>query len=166
MDYLLEKINKSEFMNNDISRHHLFSSRIAVDFSSWRKNHLSDKTFVLLLAGVVGLLTGVGAFVMKRLVAELSAGLTSHLRADSGNPTLLLLPIVGIVLTGIFLSPYRRDESCKRHVATDEAVAASCLQTETSAYHLARYCERDNPRFRRLGRHGRPDCLRRSGSRQ
>lgn len=95
-------MNKSEFMNNDISRHHLFSSRIAVDFSSWRKNHLSDKTFVLLLAGVVGLLTGVGAFVMKRLVAGLSAGLTSHLRVDSGNPTLLLLPIVGIVLTGIF----------------------------------------------------------------
>lgn len=69
---------------------------------AWRERNLSEKAFVFLLASVVGLLAGTGAFVLKRLVAGVSHFLTSHLHSDSANWGLLVIPLTGIVLTGIF----------------------------------------------------------------
>ncbi len=69
---------------------------------AWRRRNLSEKAFVFLLASLVGLLAGTGAFVLKRLVAGVSHFLTSHFHPDSANWWLLVIPLAGIVLTGIF----------------------------------------------------------------
>lgn len=71
-------------------------------FLLWRRRNLSEKAFVFLLASLVGLLAGTGAFVLKRLVGGVSHLLTSHFHSDSANWALLVIPVVGIVLTGIF----------------------------------------------------------------
>lgn len=71
-------------------------------FLVWRKGHLSDKAFVFILATAVGLLSGVGAFVLKRLIAGVSHLLTSHFHTVAANWALLVIPLAGIVLTGIF----------------------------------------------------------------
>lgn len=71
-------------------------------FLRWRERRISDKAFIFILATVVGILGGVGAFVLKRLVATVSRFLTGHFHADSANWALLLIPLAGIVLTGIF----------------------------------------------------------------
>lgn len=68
----------------------------------WRCSRLSQQAFVFILAAVVGLLAGTGAFVLKRLVALISRLLTSHFHSSSANWTLLFIPVIGIVLTGIF----------------------------------------------------------------
>ncbi|MCM1075882.1 MAG: chloride channel protein [Bacteroides sp.] len=78
------------------------SRHIINKFVEWRAAHLSEKAFVFILGGVVGVLSGVGAFILKRLVAFISRHLTSGLHVGSGNWILLLLPLLGIVLTGIF----------------------------------------------------------------
>ncbi|MCM1356265.1 MAG: chloride channel protein [Staphylococcus sp.] len=67
----------------------------------WRKENLSDAPFVFILSSIVGILSGLGAFVLKRLIAWVSIFLTSHFHAFSGNWELLLIPVAGIVLTGI-----------------------------------------------------------------
>ncbi|WP_304644627.1 chloride channel protein [uncultured Duncaniella sp.] len=75
---------------------------LLIKILDWREKHLSEKTFVFLLATAVGLLSGCGAFVLKRLISWVSHILTSHFRIGSGNYVLLLIPAAGIVLTGIF----------------------------------------------------------------
>lgn len=83
--------------HNGSRRHGRFAG-----FLLWRRRNLSEKAFVFLLASLVGLLAGTGAFVLKRLVGGVSHLLTSHFHSDSANWALLVIPVVGIVLTGIF----------------------------------------------------------------
>ena len=70
-------------------------------FLTWRETHISDKAFGFIVASVIGLLSGAGAFVLKRMVAFISHLLTSHFHIGSSNWPLLLLPLAGILITGI-----------------------------------------------------------------
>lgn len=67
-----------------------------------RRRYISDKPFMFVLAAVVGVLAGTGAFILKHLIGYLSGWLTSGLRPEGANWLLLLLPVCGIMLTGIF----------------------------------------------------------------
>ncbi|MCM1518037.1 MAG: chloride channel protein [Pseudoflavonifractor sp.] len=69
----------------------------------WRKRHISDNLFVFVLAVIVGALAGAGAFALKTAIATLSRWLTSGFNINGGNLLLLALPIIGILLTGIYL---------------------------------------------------------------
>lgn len=71
-------------------------------FSEWRARHLSEKAFVFILATIVGIVAGFGAFLLKRLIAAVSGFLTSFFHPASSNWLLLLIPVAGIILTGIF----------------------------------------------------------------
>lgn len=77
-------------------RHHwLFSAR----FLRWlRSEHVS----ISILAFITGVLAGTGAFLLKKMIAFVSTGLTSVLHSGGYNLLLLVIPLVGIVLTGIF----------------------------------------------------------------
>lgn len=76
--------------------------RILMRFLCWRRENISDTAFLFIVATLTGLLAGTGAFVLKHLVAAVSHFMTAGLRPMSGNPELLLIPVAGIVLTGIF----------------------------------------------------------------
>ena len=71
-------------------------------FLCWRRENISDTAFLFIVATLTGFLAGTGAFVLKHLVAAVSHFMTAGLRPMSGNPELLLIPVAGIVLTGIF----------------------------------------------------------------
>lgn len=75
--------------------------RLGRDTRSWSRRHIPQKAFVFILGTAVGLLAGTGAFLLKKMVACVSRLLTSHLDAWSGNWILSLIPIAGILLTGI-----------------------------------------------------------------
>ncbi len=68
----------------------------------WRRRHISDKAFIFILATLVGLLSGAGAFVLKFLIGHVSRFLTGHFHAGGANWALLVIPLAGIILTGIF----------------------------------------------------------------
>lgn len=50
---------------------------------------------------IIGILTGTGAFLLKRFVAWVSHLATAGLNASGYNIALLLIPVAGIVLTGL-----------------------------------------------------------------
>ena len=58
--------------------------------------------FYFIIAVFLGILCGTAAFVLKWMIAELSYLLTSHFDAKNANWMLLVLPLMGIVLAGIF----------------------------------------------------------------
>lgn len=76
-----------------------FISRI----DAWRATHVSERMFVLMLAFLVGLLSAVAAFLLHWLINQIVAILTGGFDATSFNLLYLVYPVVGILLTMLFV---------------------------------------------------------------
>ena len=75
----------------------------------WRVANVSDKTFLLILAFLVGVLSAVAAFVLHGLINTIVALLTGSFHADTYNWLYLVYPVVGIWLTSLFVRYVVRD---------------------------------------------------------
>lgn len=75
----------------------------------WRERHIKEKTFVSILALAVGILGGLAALVLKWLIHAISGFLTSHMSITGGNYLYLLYPLVGILITSLFVKYVVRD---------------------------------------------------------
>ena len=69
----------------------------------WREKHIPEKTFVILLALIVGILCGFAALLLKWLIFQISSLLTQHISINEGNYLYLILPAIGIVLTVLYV---------------------------------------------------------------
>ena len=69
----------------------------------WRERHIKEKTFVIILALVVGILGGFAALVLKWLIHAISGFLTAHMSISSGNYMYLLYLLAGILLTCVYV---------------------------------------------------------------
>ncbi len=87
-----------------MNRHIIFSN-----FLSWRARKLNDTAFVLILSIIIGLLAGIAAAILKVTVITIGDKVFSFY---SDTDTIILLfgfPIVGILLTVIFLKYIIKD---------------------------------------------------------
>ena len=75
----------------------------------WRERHIKEKTFVIILALAVGILGGIAALVLKWLIHAISGFLTAHMSISQGNYLYLLLPLVGILITSLYVKYVVRD---------------------------------------------------------
>ena len=71
--------------------------------NTWRKENISEKMFVLILAFFVGLFSAVAAFILHWIINQIVHLLTSQFNADSSNWLYLVYPVVGIYLTSLFV---------------------------------------------------------------
>jgi len=71
--------------------------------NAWRKEHISERMFVLILAFFVGLFAAVAAFSLHWIINQIVYVLTSQFNADSSNWLYLVYPVVGIYLTSLFV---------------------------------------------------------------
>lgn len=71
-------------------------------FNNWRRSVMSDYVFLLWLAVVVGLFAGFGAHIFNRLIVIVSEIFTSLIKDGKVNWWLVLVPVGGIVLSGIY----------------------------------------------------------------
>ncbi len=78
-------------------------------FLIWRERHIKEKTFVMILAFVVGLLCGFAALQLKWLIHFIAGQLTGHANINEGNYIYLIYPVAGIVLAGLFVRYIVRD---------------------------------------------------------
>ncbi|MDE6358596.1 MAG: chloride channel protein, partial [Duncaniella sp.] len=75
----------------------------------WREKHIKEKTFVSILALMVGLFAGFAALVLKWLIHCISSVLTASLAINGVNYLYLLLPLAGIFITSVFVRYVVRD---------------------------------------------------------
>lgn len=78
-------------------------------FMLWRERHVSEKTFVMVLALLVGVLCGFAALFLKFLIHLISSTLTSGASMTGGNYIYLIYPVVGILLAGWYVRYVVRD---------------------------------------------------------
>ncbi len=84
--------------------------------ASWRFAHrvmrwlrFSERTLVVLLAVVVGTLSGLAAVLLKFLIASIAHLVMSTISVTQGNVLYLVFPIVGIALAGLYVRYVVRD---------------------------------------------------------
>ena len=76
----------------------------------WRIKHISDKNFVIILGGVVGIVAGIAAVALKSVVHFIQGFLTGGFAVNYANILHFIYPLVGIVLT-VLLAKYLFKES-------------------------------------------------------
>lgn len=75
----------------------------------WREHHIKEKSFVILLSLVVGVLAGLAAMVLKWLIHIISGTLTSDLSISEGNYLYIIYPVIGILLACWYVRYVVRD---------------------------------------------------------
>jgi len=71
----------------------------------WRIKHISDNSFLIIIASIVGLVAGLAAVILKSAVHELSHWLDHYLHAYGINYLYLGYPLLGLLIT-IILAKY------------------------------------------------------------
>lgn len=69
----------------------------------WREQHIKERNFVIMLALIVGVLCGVAAQILKWLIHLITGLVTSGMNIYTANYLYLVYPMVGILLTTLFV---------------------------------------------------------------
>jgi CIC family chloride channel protein len=72
-------------------------------FIEWREEHISEKTFILILAFTVGFFAAVAAFILHELINQIVTLLTGSFEHNEANWLYLVYPVIGIFLTSLFV---------------------------------------------------------------
>lgn len=70
--------------------------------AAWRTAHIPDRLFMVLLSLLTGVLSGAGAWLLKWLVSHITALLTVDMHTRGVNWWFVGLPVIGILLTGMY----------------------------------------------------------------
>lgn len=76
----------------------------------WREQHIKEKTFVVMLALVVGAVSGLAAVLLKFLIGFIAGLLTKHVHIAGGNYEYLVFPVAGILIAGLYVRYVIRDD--------------------------------------------------------
>ena len=78
--------------------------------AEWLHNHLSDRKLLYLLSFFVGVFTALAAYILKWLIEEISNFLFDDLDVDNTHWLLLVFPVIGILITSLFIKYVVRDD--------------------------------------------------------
>ena len=84
--------------------------RTLEDIIRWQREHLRGNRFMLLLAFVIGVLTALAGLLLKAFIHQVEHLLTNQFSITGANWLYLLYPVVGILLTGLFVRYVVRDD--------------------------------------------------------
>ena len=99
------KVNKTSEQPTDAGKSHWLDS-----LRRWREIHIKEKTFVVMLALVVGAVSGLAAVLLKFLIGFIAGILTKHVHIAGGNYEYLVFPVVGILLAGLYVRYVIKDD--------------------------------------------------------
>lgn len=69
----------------------------------WRQRHINERTLLIILALIVGVVCGFAAQLLKFLIHTISHTLTAHINATTGNIIFLIYPLIGILIVTLFV---------------------------------------------------------------
>ncbi|MDR2679906.1 MAG: chloride channel protein [Tannerella sp.] len=78
-------------------------------FLLWRQKHINERTFVLCVSFLVGIGSALAAIILKSTIHFIQRLFTSGLQ-EGANYWLLIYPVIGILLTGLFVKYIVRDD--------------------------------------------------------
>lgn len=82
---------------------HNRATELWLRFVIWREHHIKEKTLLIILSLIVGILCGIASQLLKFLIHWIAGLLTSRFSATTENYLYLVYPVVGILLTVLFV---------------------------------------------------------------
>lgn len=76
----------------------------------WREDKIPGRQFLLILSFIVGVLTAIAACLLKWSIHGIQYLLTTNFDYYSGNLLYLIYPVVGILLSGLFVKYILKDD--------------------------------------------------------
>ncbi|MDL2241358.1 chloride channel protein [Bacteroidales bacterium OttesenSCG-928-L03] len=77
---------------------------------TWREKYIKEKHFILLLSFVIGLLTAFAAILLKEIIHLIQHILTSPIETYGANWLYLIYPVIGILVSGLFVRYIVKDD--------------------------------------------------------
>jgi len=90
---------------------------LLLKFLIWREQHISQRTYFLILSALVGLGGGLAALTLKTVVFYMHGKLLENKSFDEYNLLVFIYPVIGIALTFIFTRYILRDK-IKHNIAS------------------------------------------------
>lgn len=84
-------------------------SKTMLKFSLWREKHIREKSFVVILALIVGIVGGFAALALKGLIILISHTLTSNFGVNGGQLLYIVYPAAGVFITLLYVRYVVRD---------------------------------------------------------
>jgi CIC family chloride channel protein len=78
-------------------------------FLLWREKHINERMFILIISFIVGISTALAALLLKQMIHALQHAFTAHFQSGA-NYLLLIYPLLGILLSGLFVKYIVRDD--------------------------------------------------------
>ncbi len=69
----------------------------------WREKHVPEKTFVVMLALIIGTASGLAAVLLKTLIGLIAGFLTNRFDIERDNLLYLVFPAIGILLASLYV---------------------------------------------------------------
>lgn len=69
----------------------------------WRERNIKEKNFVLIIALIIGIVTGFVSLLLKFMIEEIAMLATSHLNVTTGNFQYIICPMLGILLAALYV---------------------------------------------------------------
>jgi len=76
----------------------------------WREKHIRERYFILILSFIIGICTSLAALLLKETIHWIQYFLTSHAHVTKANYFYLVYPVIGILLTGLFVKYIVKDD--------------------------------------------------------
>ncbi|MCP9611021.1 chloride channel protein [Coprobacter tertius] len=76
----------------------------------WREKNIKEKNFILILSFLVGMFAAFAALILKYLIHFIQNLLTEHFTIDGANYLYLVYPIIGILLSGMYVRYVVKDD--------------------------------------------------------
>ncbi|GHT71717.1 chloride channel protein [Bacteroidia bacterium] len=77
---------------------------------SWREKHIKEKHFILIISFLVGIATAMTAILLKSMIHFIQSVLTERMDVTNANYLYLVYPIIGILLSGLFVKYLVKDD--------------------------------------------------------
>ncbi|MDR0834774.1 MAG: chloride channel protein [Candidatus Symbiothrix sp.] len=79
-------------------------------FLAWREKHIKERNFILILSLVIGILTAAAAIILHGFIDIIKKFLTENIDITNANWVYLVYPIIGILLSGLFIKYIVKDD--------------------------------------------------------
>lgn len=85
-------------------------SEIHDKLHQWRRTNIKERHFLLFACFIVGILTALAAYLLKLAVHSIKLFLTNNFSQTDANYLYLVYPIVGILVAGLFVKYWVKDD--------------------------------------------------------
>lgn len=83
--------------------HHNIFTEKWMEIVDWSSRHIKQRSLVIILALATGVVAGLAAQLLKFLIHTISGGLRAHAIIAGANYPFLIYPMIGIILTTLFV---------------------------------------------------------------